>query len=324
MPELDPSTLSPEIAAIINNTKPEVLATVAPTQTPLPHGIAASALDWAPIPVEPFNIPIWAIIAFFSFAALLLIYFKWNDQSGNLDSIKVWFVKAAELKAGKMQVLRLTRGGNFIPDCMDIFDNILSYGDSSENINQWKMRTSSGIIKVGGISAALLSEDFDQNRDPPVEMAICRASMLLDMHMDEIRTSLTERYMQLKKAGIYDGINPADIVKPIHSYNDYIGKVSEYGATVGDQSGHTLLQWIFPEGIPIQSYTPFNQIEARKFWPAGNNTSAFLGRENLRIVEDKLVKPTDKNRGFLEQWGGVMIAAMVFLGCLIAGAAIPL
>jgi len=324
MPELDPTLLNPEIAAIINNTKPEVLATVAPTQTPLPHGIAASALDWAPIPVVPFNIPLWAIFAFFSFAALLLIYFKWNDQSGNLDSIKVWYVKAAELKAGKMQVLRLTRAGSFIPDCMDIFDNILSYGDGEENINQWKMRSADGIIRVGGIGAAILSEDFDQNRDPPVEMAICRASRLLDEHMDEIRISLTERYKQLVKAGIYNGENPADIVRPIHSYNDYIGKASDNDAAHADRSGHTLLQWIFPEGIPLQSYTPFNQIEARKFWPSGNNTSAFLGGENQRIVEEKLVKPSDKQRGFLEQWGGVAIAGLIFLGCLIAGAAIPL
>ena len=324
MPELDPTLMSPEIAAIVNNTKPEVLATIAPTQTPIPHGIATSALDWSPVPIPPFNIPIWAIIAFFSFAALVLIYLKWNDQSGDLDSIKVWYIKIAELKAGKMQIIRLTRAGNFIPDCMDIFDNILSYGDGNENINQWKMRSAAGIVRVGGISAALLSEDFDQNRDPPTEMAICRASRLLDENMDEIRRALTNRYNELIHARIYDGVNPATLVRPIHSYNDYIGKSSDKDAAREERSGHALFQWIFPDGIPIHSYTPFNQIESRKFWPAGNSTSAFFGGENQRIVEEKLVKPSDKQRGFLEQWGGVMLAAMIFCGCLIAGAAIPL
>jgi len=318
------SELNSTIAAIINGTQPEVLATVVPTQTPIPQGIATSVLDWSPIPVAPFNIPIWAIFVFLSFAALVLIYFKWNDQSGNLDSIKVWYLKMAELKAGKMQVVRLTRAGNFIPDCMDIFDNILSYGDGAENINQWKYRSASGTIRIGGISAALLSEDFDQNRDPPTEMAICRASRLLDENMDEIRRMLTDRYNQLISSKIYNGINPATLIRPIHSYNDYIGKSSDKDAAHDERSGHALFQWIFPDGIPIHSYTPFNQIESRKFWPAGNSTSAFLGGENQRIVEEKLIKPTDKTRGFLEQWGGMMVAAMIFCVCLIAGMAIPL
>ena len=319
MPEMNAT-----IAAIINGSTPQVIATPVPTQTPIPAGIATSALDWSPIPIPPFNIPIWAIFAFLSFAALVLIFLKWNDQSADLDSVKVWYLKMAELKAGKMQVIRLTRAGNFIPDCMDIFDNVLSYGDGSENLNQWKMRSSSGIVRIGGISAALLSEDFDQNRDPPVEMAICRASKLLDENMDSFRRALTERYNELVSSKIYDGINPAKLIRPIHSYNDYIGKATDKDAAKDAQSGHFLFQWIFPDGIPIHSYTPFNQTESRKFWPAGNSTSAFFGGENQRIVEDKLVKPTDKQRGFLEQWGGIMAACLVFLGCLIVGMVINL
>ena len=312
------------IAAIINGSAPEVIATPIPTQTPLPVGISSTALDWSPIPIPPFNIPIWAILAFLSFAALVMIYLKWNDQSGDLDSVKVWYLKMAELKAGKMQVIRLTRAGNFIPDCMDIFDNILAYGDSSDNLNQWKMRSSSGIIRIGGISAALLSEDFDQNRDPPVEMAICRASRLLDENMDNFRKALTDRYNELVSSKIYDGENPAKLIRPIHSYNDYIGKASDKDAAKDAQSGHSLFQWIFPAGIPIHSYTPFNQTESRKFWPAGNSTSAFFGGENQRIVEEKLVKPNEKPRGWLDQWGGIIFACLAFCGCLIVGMVINL
>jgi len=319
MPELNAT-----IAAIINGTAPQVIATPVPTQTPIPVGIATSALDWSPIPIPPFNIPIWAIIAFVSFAALVMIFLKWNDQSADMDSIKVWYLKMAELKAGKMQVIRLTRAGNFIPDCLDIFDNVLAYGDGSENLNQWKMRSSSGIIRIGGIAAALLSEDFDQNRDPPVEMAICRASKLLDENMDVFRKALTERYNDLVASRIYDGENPAKLIRPIHSYNDYIGKGNDKAAANVVNSGHSLFQWIFPTGIPIHSYTPFNQNESRKFWPAGNSTSAFFGGENLQIVEDKLVEPVEKQKGFLEQWGGIMFACLVFLGCLIVGMVIQL
>lgn len=317
--------MNQSIVEIINGTAPiQADVTPIPTPTPIPPGIATSALDWAPIPIAPFNIPLWAIMALLSLGALIVVYFKWADQSGDLDSIKIWYVKAAELAAGKMQVLRLSRGGNFIPDCLDIFDNILSYGDSEDNINQWKLRSALGIIRIGGISAALLSEDFDQNRDPPTEMAICRASSLLDENIDRFRKELTDRYNQLVRDKIYDGENPANLIRPVHSYNDYIGKGNDKSAPDDRRSGHAIFQWIFPEGIPIASYIPFNQIESRKFWPSGNSTSAFLGGENKRIVEEKLVKPVDKQRGFLEKWGGMMIAGLIFLGCVIGGAAIPL
>ena len=312
------------IAAIINGSQPEVIATVIPTQTPIPAGIATSVFDWAPIPIPPFNIPIWVVFVLLSFAALILIFFKWNDQSSNLDPIKVWYIKMAELKAGKMQVIRLTRAGNFIPDCMDIFDNVLAYGDGSENLNQWKLRSSAGIMRIGGIAAALLSEDFDQNRDPPTEMAITRASHLLDEYMDEFRSALTQRYAELKAAKIYEGENPANLVRPIHSYNDFIGKATDKDSPKDERSGHTLFKWIFPEGIPIKSYTPFDQIESRKFWPDGNNTSAFFGGENQRIVEEKFIKPNDNKRGFLDKWGGLIVSSMIFFGCLLAGAVIPL
>lgn len=313
------------IAAIINGSAPaQVSATPIPTPTPIPPGIATSALDWAPIPIAPFNIPVWVILALLSLGALIVVYFKWNDQSADLDSIKVWYIKAAELAAGKMQVIRLSRAGNFIPDCLDVFDNILSYGDSEDNINQWKLRSAPGIIRVGGISAALLSEDYDQNRDPPTEMAICRASSLLDENIDHFRKELTDRYNQLVADKIYSGPNPADMIRPVHSYNDYVGKASDTSAADEMKSGHAIFQWIFPEGIPIPSYMPFNQIESRKFWPYGNSTSAFLGGENLRIVEETLVKPEEKQRGFMEKWGGMLIAGLILIGCVIAGAAIPL
>ena len=135
---------------------------------------------------------------------------------------------------------------------------------------------------------------------------------------------LTKRYNELKAAGIYDGQNPADVIRPIHSYNDYIGKSSNNGVASDANSGHKLLQWIFPEAIPINSYIPFNQSKSRQFWPGGNNTSAFLGGENNRIVEIDMVKPDAGNKGFLEKWGGLMIGIVIFIAAIIGIVVIPI
>lgn len=315
------------VAAIINNaTHAAQSATYIPaTPTPIPTPpLPTTALDWAPVPIAPFNLPLWFIFAIFSIGVLIMVYCKWADQSADLNSIKVWYLKAKELALGKMQVIRLSRAGNFIPDCLNVFDNILSYGDSEENINQWRLRSSQGIIRIGGIAAPLLSEDLDQNRDPVVEEALCVASEDLDNKMDEFRKALTERFRKLVADGIYDGENPAKFVKPIHTYNDYIGKADDKSAAKRDESGRSLFQWMYPEGIWINSYIPFNQNKSRKFWPGGNNTSAFLGGENLRIVEEKLVKPKVANTGFLERWGGLLICAGVFAICIIVGIGAPL
>lgn len=253
-----------------------------------------------------------------------MVWLKWSDQSGNLDSIKVWYIKAKELSLGKMQVIRLSRAGNFIPDCLTIFDNILSYGDSEENINQWRLRSSQGMISIGGIKAAIISEDMDQNRDPLVEEALCSASEELDNNIDSFRAALTDRYNKLVKDGVYDGENPAKHIKQIHTYNDYIGKENDNSAPNKEDSGRALFQWMWSDGIEIHSYIPFNQNKSRKFWPGGNNTSAFLGGENLRIVEEKLVKPSDEKKGFLERYGGLIVCAAVFMVCCIVGMVCPL
>jgi hypothetical protein len=318
MPELNAT-----VAAIIKNATEATYISATPTPIPTPP-LPTTALDWAPIPVAPFNIPLWFIVIILSVAALVMVYFKWSDQSANLDSIKVWYIKAKELSLGKMQVIRLSRAGNFIPDCLDVFDNILSYGDSEDNINQWRLRSSQGIIRIGGIGAPILSEDLDQNRDPITEEALCVASEALDDNIDDFRKALTDRYNKLVNDGIYDGENPADHIKSIHSYNDYIGKENDGSAPIKEESGRALFQWMWPEGIEIHSYFAFNQNKSRKFWPGGNNTSAFLGGENLRIVEEKLVKPKDEKKGFLERYGALLICAIVFLACVVFGACIPL
>jgi len=316
------------VAAIIANAseaQPYVIATPIPTPTPLPPGIVTTWMDWSPIPttIPAFHVPLWAMFMILSLAAIVLVFVKWNDMSKILDPIKPWYIKAREIKVGKTQVLRITRIGNFIPDVMDIFDNVLGYDESEVNINQWRLRSPNGIIRIGGIAAPILSEDFDQNRDPVVEMAICHASDLLDMHLDEFREQLTDRYNELKRAKIYSGPNPADMIRPIHSYNDYIGKTTTSSTAINESSGHSLLQWVFQEGIAIDSYIPFNQSKPRQFWPGGNNTSAFLGGENNRIVEVDMMRPDTGQKSFLEQWGGLLVGIIMFLVAIIGIVVIP-
>ena len=114
-------TVNATLQAIANTSAP-IRLTVTPMPTPIPPGMVTTALDWAPIPIAPFNLPLWFIFALLSAGALLVVWFHWNDMSSNLDAIKPWFIKIKEIKLGKTQVLRLSRAGNFIPDVLDTFD----------------------------------------------------------------------------------------------------------------------------------------------------------------------------------------------------------
>lgn len=312
------------IRNIINHTAPVQLP-VTPMPTPLPPGVATTALDWAPIPIAPFNIPIWAILAFLSFGALIIVILHWWDMSGNLNAIKPWFIKAKEIKLGKMQVVRLSRAGNFIPDCLDIFDNILSYGESDENINQWRLNSPQGIIHIGGITAAIISEDWDQNRDIVTEIAICDAAEKLNTDIEKLRLELNEKHKALIAMGAYppDSPNPATLIRPIQSGLDYLGKFEEQKAEQPHLSGRRALQLLYPDGIRMRAYNQYAQNKFRKFWLRGN-TSALFGGENIRRVEDEFVKKSDVQPGFFQKYGAMLIGALVFLGCIIAGAAIPL
>jgi hypothetical protein len=315
-----------------NSTIQQIIAHVTPVQlpvtpmpTPLPAGVTTTALDWAPIPLAPFNIPVWAILGFLSFAALMIVIFHWYDMSGNLDAIKPWFIKAKEIALGKMQVVRLSRAGNFIPDCLDIFDNILSYGESEDNINQWHLNSPQGIIRIGPISSVIISEDWDQNRDIVAEIAICYAADLLNNNIEALRVELSDRHKELIAQGTYpkDAKNPAELIRPILSGMDYIGKPDETSTQRFEISGRHILQLLYPEGIRIPAFNLYAQNKFRKFWLRGN-TSALFGGENLRRVEDEFVKKTDKQPGFFQKYGAMLIGALVFMGCVIAGAAIPL
>lgn len=318
------ATINETIQNIINHTAPVQLQ-VTPMPTPIPPGVTTTVLDWSPIPIAPFNIPLWAILFVLSLAALVIVILHWWDMSGNLDAIKPWFIKAKEIKLGKMQVVRLSRAGNFIPDCLDIFDNILSYGESDENINQWHLNSPLGIVRVGGIIAAIVSEDWDQNRDIVTEIAICHAADILNTNIEDLRKELSDRHKKLIAQGVYpsDARNPAELIRPIQSGLDYLGKTDENDKEHFEISGRRVLQLLYPEGIRIKAYNLFAQSKFRKFWFRGN-TSALFGGENLRRVDDEFVKKSDQQPGFFQRYGSMLIGAMVFLGCIIAAAAIPL
>lgn len=316
------TTLNATLQSIANHTAP-IEITVTPAPTPMPGNFATTALDWQPIPV--FGIPFWAVLALLSFAVFVLVIIHWHDKSSDINAIKPWFIKAKEIAVGKMQVVRLSRAGNFIPDCLSIFDNVLSYGDSEENINQWHLNSPRGILRIGGIQAAVVSEDWDQNRDIVTEIAICYAADNIENNMDDLRRRLKERHARLVKDGLYpeDAEDPSELVRPIHNGLDYIGQTDEGEATNYKISGRRVLQLLYPDGVRIPAFNQYNQNKFRKFWLRGD-TSAFFGGQNIRRVEDEFVKRTDQQPGFFQKYGAMMLAALVFLGCIIGGIAVPM
>lgn len=316
------ATLNATLQAIANNATP-IQYSVTPMPTPIPANMATTILDWQPVPV--FGVTLWAIIALLSLAALVIVYFHWSDKSADLDVIKSWFIKAKEIKLGKMQVLRLSRAGNFIPDCLDIFDNVLSYGDSEENINQWHLNSPQGIIKIGGISAPIISEEWDQNRDIATEIAITTATEHLNSNIDTFKILLKERFEYLVSKGIYpeDAPSPADLVMPINNGLDYAGKREENDLANYEKSGRRLLELIYPEGIRMDAHSQWNHNRFRKFWLKGNS-SAFHGGDNLRRVEDEFVKRSEKQPGFFEKYGGMIIGAIIALGLPLLASVISL
>jgi len=316
------TTLNATLQAIAQNATP-IKISLTPMPTPIPEGMTTTVLDWQPVPI--FGVTLWAILALLSLAALVIIYFHWSDKSANLDAIKPWFIKIKEIKIGKMQVIRLSRAGNFIPDCLDIFDNVLSYGDSEENINQWHLNSPQGIIKIAGISAPIISEDWDQNRDIVTELAVCHATELMEKNIENFKIALTQRHKDLVKAGVYpaDAENPADLIFPIRNGLDYIGKPDESKAARYEHSGRRMLELIFPRGIPMDAFNQYNQNRFRKFWFKGSS-SALMGGINLRRVDDEFTNRSEVKPGFFERYGGMLIGAIILLGLTLLGSVIPL
>ena len=275
----------------------------------VPSGMGINPwLDWSPflgLPIHLF-ITIFFVLVFFG----VIIY--WVVRLGKLASVKGWIESAKKMTPDDVQVWIITRVQRLFIECMTIKDNVLSSHDPL-NIAMWYISSPMGVIRVGGQTAVIVSEDFDRNRDVITEIALCENLDYFNANQEWLIKNTNEKYQTLlDKAKTVDeraSIRKPSIIKPIEGFLSY------------DDYGKVCLQTINPDGLTIPPYNLFNPNRFRRYFPKGNSGVLFGGELTLNARDWNVDK---KEKSFWEVHAFLMMAMGIGLISIVAAWFVPL
>ena len=248
-------------------------------------------LDWAPI----VGVPLWVFITFFLMFCIAGIWVYWIARIRKLNAVSGWR-ESLNHEVDEVQVWLITRTLNLVIGCMKIEDNVLSYRDKSK-IGMWHHNTRESVIRVGGNPAVIVSEDYDQTRDPISEIA-------LTDNADQFNADQQALKDEHQKMG-----NTSPVMETINSYGDY------------SNHGRRDLEFVNPNGLPMKSYSVLNFSRFLKYFPKGCSHMFFGGV--LRRDARKMKAPREK-QGFWSRFGIPILVVIVVLVAIAASYFVPL
>jgi hypothetical protein len=165
-----------------------------------------------------------------------------------------------------------------------------------------------GIVRVGGQTAVIVSEDFDRNRDFITEIALCENLDYFNENQEALIKKVDERYQKLLDVAKDDEererIKKPEVIKPIEGFPSY------------DHHGKKCLQNVNPDGLNIPPYNIYNPNRFRKYFPKGNSGTLFGGELILGARDWNIDK---KEKSLWEVYAFLLIVApFIMIGILAA------
>jgi hypothetical protein len=196
------------------------------------------------------------------------------------------FVDAVRL--GLQQTLEFNVNRSFYIRALDYSDRVLSYIDENK-ISRWFVQSVKSAGRLGGISAYIVGDDFDQTKDPVVEMAVCIAS-------EQWNKKYGEKFVD-SAGNTVEGY-------PIIDYKSW-----------AELLNRGLLEIEFPDGVRIPVYAPYDPLLIHKYTPK-HQGAAMTGAEIVQEAKD-LRAGSPEEKGFkqylpLAAAGTVVILGLIF------------
>jgi hypothetical protein len=284
----------------------ELVAT--PVGLVVPPGMGVNPwFDWAPI----LGVPIWLYVAIACMLILIYANIYWILRIRRLASVKGWGESLKRMTQEDVQVWVISKVQKLTIECMTIKDNVLSSKDPN-NISMWYVSSPMGVISVGGCRAAVISEDFDRNRDFVTEIALCHNLDSFNENLEMLKEQVDTKYRQLtsgKTESELKDIEKPKVMKQIESFDQY------------DKYGRSCLYHINPAGLTIPAYNIFNPNKFRKYFPIGNTSMSYGGEI---IMKSRSISLNKTEAGFWDKHAFLMIAAGVAGICVIGAWLFPL
>lgn len=247
----------------------------------------------------------WIILAmiFFGMVALIIMLYVWLVMRPVSGYGKVGDTSTA--KGSPTQVFSIWKNRSFIIESMFYYGNILAYANPLKNMQMWFHNSE----KATGLSArkpVMITRDgFDGTVDLIAEMAMCEIPRIFnrDYGMELVQKR------DINNKPVYD-----DDGKPLmieKERKDSEGK-SYILSTFSDiRKRLPLLEKLYPDGVPIPIYQPYDLAKIYQFTPQGQDSLELGG-----VLVDDAKEWLEEND--LEKPGWLERNALLLL-CLLCG-----
>lgn len=292
--------------ALIGEDIPTVSETAAGTNINI-NGIPATigqeymkinpVFDWSPVVIAngTIGIPLWVFITAGFFLLLLYVFISWFIRIRRMSGVSGYVQAAAANNQEDMQVWIFGKTKKLTIECLKYWGGMIHYPVLTGKITKWRHPSISSTANIGGVTAVFASDDYDHTRDMISEIALTTAGETFNRNIDTI-------IAEARRMGQPEHVIAR--IKPISCFSDY------------ERYGREVLGWIYPDGIPIKSYSIFDHTSFRKFFPKGRDGD-FSGGVFLR--KSRKLKPPRKDTGWFNKFGGIALC-IIFVGLLLFAA----
>jgi hypothetical protein len=278
------------------------------TDVVAPSGMQIGIFDWSPF----LGIPLHLFVTVFFVLVFISVIIYWVVRLNKLASVNGWIESAKKMTPDDIQVWIITRVQRLFIECMTNRDNVLSSHDPL-NIAMWHVSSPMGIVRIGGQTAVIVSEDSDKNRDIITEITLCENLDFFNDNQEWLIEQADKKYQEMLDKAESDEersrIKKPNIIKPIEGFASY------------EHHGKTCLRTINPNGLKIRPYNIWNNNRFRKYFPKGNSATLFGGELILNARDWNIDK---KEKSFWEVHAFLIMAAGIGLICVMAAWLIPL
>jgi hypothetical protein len=255
--------------------------------------IHLNPLDWSPITLAngTIGLPLWLFISAGFVLMFLYVLLSWIFKLRRMNAVKGYVTAADKGTQEDLQTWIFGKTKKLTIECLKYWGSMVHF-PANVKITKWMHRSIFATITLGGQNAVMVSDDFDTTRDPVSEIALCEACEIFNNNQEEL-----EKYKREHK---FDSL----VVKPISSFSDY----RSYGRKV--------LEQLYPDGLPIPSYSFFNHTKFRKYFPKGRDGDLQGG---IFLRKSRRLRERLKDEGI---WGKVLPLGItvVFVGIVIFAA----
>ncbi len=255
--------------------------------------------------------PVWAwiilILLFIGFVAFVGMVYVWYIMRSVAEYGSVG--DAATAKGSPTQVFSIWKNRSFVIECLWYYGNMLTYGNPLNKMQMWFHNSEKATGVSAGKPVMITRDGFDGTVDFVAEMAVCAIAPRFNAQWGfEIVPKL-----DIDNNPITNSDGQIEMVE--RERKDDNGEPYLMTTFSDIRKRMPILEKLYPEGIEIPIYQPYDLSTIYRFTPQNQDSLKFGGD----IVEDarEWSQEDDKDKpGLFDKFGLLIICGIIGVGSI--------